>query len=153
MCSTTSATTEALATVGEPTVTLPSLLTKRTRSKVNGCPASTARRSTSKVSPAATRYCLLPVSNIAYINLPAKRGRYKTIGSGRCQQTFLTGLHDFISRRSSNRFFPLRTGIALEIISSVEQDDFANLDWSQRVRVVRNCDIQRTTGHGGPHRK
>src|SRR5215475_1207499 len=91
MCSTTSATTEALATVGEPTVTLPSLLTKRTRSKVNGCPASTARRSTSKVSPAATRYCLLPVSNIAYINLPAKRGRYKTIGKGRCQQTILAG--------------------------------------------------------------
>ena len=38
MCSTTSATTVALATVGEPTVTLPSLLTSSTRSKVTGLP-------------------------------------------------------------------------------------------------------------------
>ena len=36
MCSTTSATTLAPVTVGEPTETLPSLLTSRTRSKVNG---------------------------------------------------------------------------------------------------------------------
>src|SRR5437762_5477335 len=73
MCSSTSAITVALATVGAPTVIWPSLLTSSTRSKVTGWPASTARRSICSLSPALTRYCLLPVSNTAYINFPDKR--------------------------------------------------------------------------------
>ena len=58
--------------LGAPTLNLPSLLTSSTRSNVNGLPASVSRRSISSVSPAATRYCLLPVSKTAYINFPAK---------------------------------------------------------------------------------
>src|SRR5207302_10451249 len=73
LCATTSATTLACATVGEPTVTLPSLLTSNTRSNVNGWPAWTARRSISSVSPAVTRYCFPPVSNTAYIGICLKR--------------------------------------------------------------------------------
>src|ERR1043166_6357498 len=61
--------TVALATVGEPAVTLPSWLRGRVRSKVTGRPASAASRSISRRSPALTRYCLLPVSNTAYIKL------------------------------------------------------------------------------------
>src|SRR5437016_5800216 len=74
MCSSTSATTAASATVGAPTVILPSWLINNTRSKVTGCPASTARRSISNRSPALTRYCLLPVSNTAYINISRENG-------------------------------------------------------------------------------
>src|SRR5439155_27015056 len=84
-----SATTLALATVGEPTLMLPSLLTISTRSKVTGCPASTARRSTSTRSPALTRYCLLPVSNTAYINSPKRGGDQNKIRR-RCQRLILT---------------------------------------------------------------
>src|ERR1043166_6357497 len=47
--------TVASATVGQPTVTLPSWLRSRIRSKVTGCPASTASRSISRRSPALTR--------------------------------------------------------------------------------------------------
>ena len=49
--SSTSATTLALATVGAPMVTLPSLLTSRTRSKVMGLPASAATLSSSDPEP------------------------------------------------------------------------------------------------------
>src|ERR1017187_162308 len=90
MCSTTSATTVALATVGEPTASLPSLLTKRTRSKVTGCPASTARRSISSVSLAVTRYCLLPVSNTAYINHSDQRDADETRMPRWCQHVRLS---------------------------------------------------------------
>src|ERR1035441_6152019 len=90
MCSTTSATTVALATVGEPTESLPSLLTKRTRSKVTGCPASTASRSTSSLSPALTRYCLLPVSNTAYINQSDQRDDDETRMPRWCQHVSLS---------------------------------------------------------------
>src|SRR5664279_4422639 len=85
MCSTTSATMVALATVGEPTAIWPSLLINRTRSKVTGCPASTARRSIFSVSPALTRYCLLPVSNTAYINHSDPRDADETRMRLRCQ--------------------------------------------------------------------
>ena len=37
------------------------------------------------VSPAATRYCLLPVSNTAYIHFPIKGSGYTTTVQPRCQ--------------------------------------------------------------------
>src|ERR1700677_1849913 len=67
MCSTTSTTTVALSTVGTPNVSLPSLPMSKTRSNVKGWPASAGTLSTSRVSPAVTRYCLLPISITAYI--------------------------------------------------------------------------------------
>src|SRR4051812_46850452 len=74
ICSSTSPTTVAFATVGAPMLTFPSLLTIKTRSKVTGSPASIGNRSISNVSPAATRYCLLPVSNTAYIKSKSQQG-------------------------------------------------------------------------------
>src|SRR5450432_4802150 len=60
-------------TVGAP-IEILSPLTMSTRSNVNGLPASVSSRSISSVSPAATRYCLPPVSKTAYINLFSRKG-------------------------------------------------------------------------------
>src|SRR5476649_329562 len=68
--------TVAPVTVGAPTASLPPLLTSSTRSNVTGLPASTSRRSISSLSPAATRYCLLPVSKTAYIKLVSRKGSH-----------------------------------------------------------------------------
>src|SRR6185503_12344254 len=67
VCFTTSATTDALSTIGKPTENFPSLATNKTRSRVTSLPSSALNESTSIVSPGATRYCLLPDSITAYI--------------------------------------------------------------------------------------
>src|SRR5262245_40812457 len=65
---TTRATTAAPATSGWPTCTLLPSPTINTRSNVTSSPSSTTSRSTSSVWPGVTRYCLPPVSIIAYCN-------------------------------------------------------------------------------------
>src|SRR5688572_2725123 len=95
MCLTTSATTPALSIVGAPTENLPSLATKRTRSKVTSFPSSASNNSTSIVSPGDTRYCLLPVSMTAYIKpFPKRDGDSSKTPEG-CQQT----ISDFERRK------------------------------------------------------
>src|SRR5439155_10474513 len=69
-CSTTSARIEAFAIVGLPTLNWPSLATKSTLFNTSDLPASASNRSTSSVSPGATRYCFPPVSITAYIKSP-----------------------------------------------------------------------------------
>src|ERR1051325_3927598 len=89
MCSTTAAVTVAFAIVGEPTATLPSELIINTRSNVTGLPASMSRRSISSVSPATTRYCLLPVSTTAYIKRFRQRDGDETKNRIQCQRLIL----------------------------------------------------------------
>src|SRR3954447_1163395 len=88
LCSTTSAVTVAFLTSGAPTETFPSPLTSNTRSSVVSLPASALRRSTTRVSPALTRYFLLPDSTTAYINYSQKKGPNQTTRYPRCQRVF-----------------------------------------------------------------
>src|ERR1041385_6053076 len=141
MWSTTSATTLAPMTVGAPTVTLPSALTSSTRSNVTDAPFSAVRRSICSVSPAATRYCLLPVSKTAYINLP-QRGADKTRSAPGCQRFIWEKPLAAAGRRQQYRRvkLPVGKGFALLTAALLCGCSTFNRDWKKAAQAPPPAD-------------
>src|SRR5262249_849974 len=102
-------TTLAPSTVGVPIRTSSPSATIRTRPSWTCSPGATARRSTSRVSPGATRYCLPPDSITPYtVASPRPGPRTRLTGGSRPARGKYTANGGRLSKPATGRYNPAR---------------------------------------------